>query len=558
MSGAEPADASSDAGHTWGEPRSDDVGDGGDGADIDAGATRSQTGTASLQMAVKILCEATEDAVMDTLEEVRLKARARLAALFAQSVAEGHQAYDPDPVVAGTGAFYDSALLAANLFPEDVVDEALAQTVEEGGVVDSSDSISDTPPEGRPAEDRSPGAAGPTLATTTSTCSVAPLSKKATAKAKNPQQLHPHDARQPQPVAVVQPVVVAKAPAPTVLKVQVTVPAEFQDVIATETYSNDPVLVVPKGGTNPNPLFRYPPVPAHVQFGGTPHPTAAATAAATGAGQEPARCPVRDKAFGTVSTDYLDGYYLDVTSSGVYSWEGGWEYGAPVRATAQGYGEQVGRSQRCAQGQSEPGRGYSLASWDNPPGYNSDWGPVLDYASGLLGYYIPVRSALSPLRAAALWQGQSARPPPSTLSPPLPCVQGRRRLRTRSWSSLAHAVYYMFVFQFGAARTLFCTVALPQNPLERASWVVRGRFGAGLVFGTPWFFVPFPRSAPVSLTPRRVVVRRTFASAAGGGPCGRSSGHPGRSGRFASGFGWFSLPLPQLVLARAGPFARSA
>ena len=84
---------------------------------------------------------------MDTLEDVRLKARARLAALFAQSVAEGHQAYDPDPVVSGPGAFYDSALIAANLFPEDVVDEALAQ------VVDSSDSISDTPPEGRPAEE---------------------------------------------------------------------------------------------------------------------------------------------------------------------------------------------------------------------------------------------------------------------------------------------------------------------------------------------------------------------------------------------------------------------
>ena len=48
-------------------------------------------------------------------------------------------------------------------------------------------------------------------------------------------------------------------------------------MIATETYANDPVLVAPKGGSNPNPLFRYPPVPAHVQFGGTaPQPTAPA------------------------------------------------------------------------------------------------------------------------------------------------------------------------------------------------------------------------------------------------------------------------------------------
>ena len=108
--------------------------------------------------------------------------------------------------------------------------------------------------------------------------------------------------------------------------------------------------------------------------------------------------------------------------------------------------------------------------------------------------------------------------------------------------SLAKEVYYMFVFQFGAARTLFCTAALPQNSLERASWVVRGRFGAGLVFGTSWFLVlPSPRSAPVSLTPRRVVVRRTFASAAGGGPCGRSSGHPGRSGGLAF---WVRVVLP--------------
>ncbi|OLP99308.1 hypothetical protein AK812_SmicGene18150 [Symbiodinium microadriaticum] len=243
MSGAEPADADapSDAGHTWGEPRSDDAGD---DAGRDAGATRPEPGAAAVQMAVKILCEATEDRLMDTLEDVRLKARARLAALFAQSVAEGHQAYDPDPVVSGPGAFYDSALIAANLFPEDVVDEALAQ------VVDSSDSISDTPPEGRPAEE-------PWFAASS-----------------NQYDLFAGTAIQP--VAVVQPVAVAKAPVPTVLKVQVTVPAEFQDVIATETYNNDPVLVAPKGGTNPNPLFRYPPVPAHVQFGGAPHPTAAA------------------------------------------------------------------------------------------------------------------------------------------------------------------------------------------------------------------------------------------------------------------------------------------
>ena len=223
-------------------------------------------------MAVRVLTEATADMVMDTLEDVRLIARARLAALFAQLVAEGHQAYDDDPVV-GPGAFYDSALLAANLFPDDVVDQALAQSAQDGGVVDSSDSISDTPPEGAPAEKAAPvqQAPSPKPVATTAACSPPPLSKKATAKAPNPQQLHPRDARQPKASDAVV------AVAPQVLKVEVTVPAEFQDVIATEIYTNDPVLVAPKGGTNPNPLFRYPPVPAHVQFGGkAPHPTAPA------------------------------------------------------------------------------------------------------------------------------------------------------------------------------------------------------------------------------------------------------------------------------------------
>ena len=272
MSGAEPADVPSDTGHTWGEPRSDDAGDGAGSA---AGAARPKPGAAAVQMALKILSEATEDMVMDTLEELRLKARARLAALLAQSVAEGHQAYDSDPVVTGPGAFYDSALLAANLFPEEVVDEALAQSAVDGGVVDSSDSISDTPPEGAPVETAAPvqQAPDPQPVVTTPAWSPQPCSKKATAKAPNPQQLHPRDARQPKASdsAVI-------AVAPQVLKVEVIVPAEFQDVIATETYANDPVLVAPKkGGSNPNPLFRYPPVPAHVQFGGTaPQPTAPA------------------------------------------------------------------------------------------------------------------------------------------------------------------------------------------------------------------------------------------------------------------------------------------
>ena len=63
-------------------------------------------------------------------------------------------------------------------------------------------------------------------------------------------------------------------------------------------------------------------------------------------------------------------------------------------------------------------------------------------------------------------------------------------------------LYYILFFPFGAARTLFCTAALSQNPLGRASWVVRGRLGGlGFLFGTSWFFVPLPLRPLVSLPP---------------------------------------------------------
>ena len=67
---------------------------------------------------------------------------------------------------------------------------------------------------------------------------LSPISKAAQKKARapsDPQQLDLRDGRQP-------------APAPnTAPKVQLVVPAEFQDVIATETYANDPVLTAALG-----------------------------------------------------------------------------------------------------------------------------------------------------------------------------------------------------------------------------------------------------------------------------------------------------------------------
>eukprot|EP00439_Symbiodinium_sp_Y106_P003000 s6347_g1.t1 len=74
--------------------------------------------------AIRVLVSATEDDLMDSLETVRLKARARLASLFAQSVAEGHSAYDTAPA-SGADAFYDQEALVSALFDEKPVDDAI-------------------------------------------------------------------------------------------------------------------------------------------------------------------------------------------------------------------------------------------------------------------------------------------------------------------------------------------------------------------------------------------------------------------------------------------------
>ena len=57
-----------------------------------------------------VLVDAHEDLVMDCLEEMRLKSRAKLAALLAQSVAEGHYAFDQEPA-SGAEAVYNAEVL---------------------------------------------------------------------------------------------------------------------------------------------------------------------------------------------------------------------------------------------------------------------------------------------------------------------------------------------------------------------------------------------------------------------------------------------------------------
>ena len=240
--------------HSWREQAA------GPGPETQAATTeepvRRGPSVAVIGTAIRVLVSATEDDIMDSLETVRLKARARLASLFAQSVAEGHSAYDTAPA-SGADAFYDQEALVSALFDEKAVDDAIQV-------------LSDSEVEGmHPGQ---PKAKAPTVSAPPGLfqkapppplpieAPVAPVSKAAQKKAKHtdPQQLDPRDARQPAQ--------------PKVLSVQLVVPAEFQDYIAKETYPEDPVLTAPVGRDHPTPLFRYPPVLAHVQFGGAAPP----------------------------------------------------------------------------------------------------------------------------------------------------------------------------------------------------------------------------------------------------------------------------------------------
>ena len=66
----------------------------------------------SVLTALKVLCEASEDDLMDAVEEFRVAHRSRLAALFGQSVADGLNAFKQH----GDVSTYDPAALAAALF----------------------------------------------------------------------------------------------------------------------------------------------------------------------------------------------------------------------------------------------------------------------------------------------------------------------------------------------------------------------------------------------------------------------------------------------------------
>ncbi|CAE7799181.1 unnamed protein product [Symbiodinium sp. CCMP2592] len=69
----------------------------------------------AVMAALKVLCEAKEDDLMDALEEFRVAHRARLSALMGQSVAEGLDAFKRQGNDAST---FDPAALAAALFGE--------------------------------------------------------------------------------------------------------------------------------------------------------------------------------------------------------------------------------------------------------------------------------------------------------------------------------------------------------------------------------------------------------------------------------------------------------
>ena len=62
--------------------------------------------------AIKVLCEASEDEVMNALEEFRVAHRSRLSALLSQSVAEGLAAYKQQ----GDHRTFDAASLVGAIF----------------------------------------------------------------------------------------------------------------------------------------------------------------------------------------------------------------------------------------------------------------------------------------------------------------------------------------------------------------------------------------------------------------------------------------------------------
>ena len=154
--------------------------------------------------AIRVLVSATEDDLMDSLETVRLKARARLASLFAQSVAEGHSAYDTAPA-SGADAFYDQEALVSALFDEKAVDDAI-QVLSDSEVEGThADPVRADPPPGQPKAKAPTVSSPPGLVKKAPppplpvAAPVAPVSKAAQKKAKptDPQQLDPRDARQP-------------------------------------------------------------------------------------------------------------------------------------------------------------------------------------------------------------------------------------------------------------------------------------------------------------------------------------------------------------------------
>ena len=87
--------------HSWGDHAA--------GPEQEAQATTTEEpvrrgpSVAVIGTAIRVLVSATEDDLMDSLETVRLKARARLASLLAQSVAEEHSAYDTAPASGAGG-----------------------------------------------------------------------------------------------------------------------------------------------------------------------------------------------------------------------------------------------------------------------------------------------------------------------------------------------------------------------------------------------------------------------------------------------------------------------
>ena len=279
------------------------------------------------------------------------------------------------------------------------------------------------------------------------------ISKAAQKKAKapvHPQQLDPRDARQ--------------VTRPKVLSVQVVVPA---DIIATETYPEDPVVLT-VGRDHPTPSFDMHRCLHTCNLGVVPHPSRCRSKSIPGQDDDARRlgnntcCDDTGRVRGGNAQERHDAavyYQLEASFFGgslvdSYGYHGRQDTAADLR-DPPGPKRKLGAENLkhfpflCTQASSLLARSSRTLS---PPGAIRDVGP------SVLGRLVAVPRSLSTLWAAPVRQGQSPRTSPQSLPAPLRALQKAPRVRPRSTTSrTARGLFpdYQVVLGLGSSGAFF-------------------------------------------------------------------------------------------------------